>query len=374
MSIEGELVVRVSTAGGRVSRASARAERPRVAGRLFAGRPADEAPALAGALFAICGRSQAIGSRHGRRGGAGRGARAATPGRPRRAHRRRNRAGARLALPRRLAAAGRARSRMSTGSRAGARCWRRCSTPARTRLDVRARDEAIAWARRCDLRPPAGRLPRHRLDRRACSRWIAEAGTPRRVARRATCWGATRRWARATSTCLPYGDDRWVGVALAPAIDQDERLRRRAALARRGPGDRARSRARRGIRWWPTPSAPGGAAWARGSSRGSWTWPRRWRPPAAATARVRLGEASGHRLGGDGARAAGASRARSRASASRGYRIVAPTEWNFHPEGAFARGAMAIPADDAARLESDVRWLVASLDPCVGVRYEAGHA
>ena len=63
MSIEGELVVRVSTAGGRVSGASARAERPRVAGRLFAGRPADEAPVLAGTLFAICGRSQAIGSR-----------------------------------------------------------------------------------------------------------------------------------------------------------------------------------------------------------------------------------------------------------------------------------------------------------------------
>jgi uptake hydrogenase large subunit len=56
------------------------------------------------------------------------------------------------------------------------------------------------------------------------------------------------------------------------------------------------------------------------------------------------------------------------------YRIVAPTEWNFHPEGAFARGAMTIPAGDAAQLESDVRWLVASLDPCVGVRYEAGHA
>jgi hypothetical protein len=56
------------------------------------------------------------------------------------------------------------------------------------------------------------------------------------------------------------------------------------------------------------------------------------------------------------------------------YRIVAPTEWNFHPEGAFARGAMAIPADDAAQLESDVRWLVSTLDPCVAVRYEAGHA
>ena len=63
MAIEGELVVRIATASGRVSRASARAERPRVAGRLFAGRAADEAPLLAGALFAICGRSQAVASR-----------------------------------------------------------------------------------------------------------------------------------------------------------------------------------------------------------------------------------------------------------------------------------------------------------------------
>jgi Ni,Fe-hydrogenase I large subunit len=56
------------------------------------------------------------------------------------------------------------------------------------------------------------------------------------------------------------------------------------------------------------------------------------------------------------------------------YRIVAPTEWNFHPSGAFSRGAVGIPAGHAGRLEQDVRWLVASLDPCVGVRFEAAHA
>ena len=56
------------------------------------------------------------------------------------------------------------------------------------------------------------------------------------------------------------------------------------------------------------------------------------------------------------------------------YRIVAPTEWNFHPDGAFARGAVGMAAADAAALERGVRWLVSSLDPCVAVRYEAGHA
>jgi Ni,Fe-hydrogenase I large subunit len=56
-----------------------------------------------------------------------------------------------------------------------------------------------------------------------------------------------------------------------------------------------------------------------------------------------------------------------------GYRIVAPTEWNFHPEGAFAQGARRIEGE-ARAIEAKVQRLVASLDPCVGVRYEARHA
>ena len=55
------------------------------------------------------------------------------------------------------------------------------------------------------------------------------------------------------------------------------------------------------------------------------------------------------------------------------YRIVAPTEWNFHPEGAFAQGARGLHGDSTA-IEGRVRRLVASLDPCVAVRYEARHA
>jgi hypothetical protein len=54
------------------------------------------------------------------------------------------------------------------------------------------------------------------------------------------------------------------------------------------------------------------------------------------------------------------------------YRIVAPTEWNFHPEGAFARGAAGL-ADDGG-LDAGARWIVGSLDPCVGVRYEVAGA
>lgn len=51
------------------------------------------------------------------------------------------------------------------------------------------------------------------------------------------------------------------------------------------------------------------------------------------------------------------------------YRMVAPTEWNFHPRGPVARALALLPAQaDAAR----VRLLVAAYDPCVAVRIEDG--
>lgn len=46
------------------------------------------------------------------------------------------------------------------------------------------------------------------------------------------------------------------------------------------------------------------------------------------------------------------------------YAAVAPTEWNFHPRGAYAREAMLIAVSDDA--ERKARMLALSLDPCVG--------
>lgn len=47
------------------------------------------------------------------------------------------------------------------------------------------------------------------------------------------------------------------------------------------------------------------------------------------------------------------------------YRVLAPTEWNFHPHGALVRGLLqrAAPTPEAAR--RDAAWLVQALDPCV---------
>lgn len=56
------------------------------------------------------------------------------------------------------------------------------------------------------------------------------------------------------------------------------------------------------------------------------------------------------------------------------YRIVAPTEWNFHPAGALAQGLHDRRAEDAGRLELEARTVVQSLDPCVACRVEITHA
>ena len=43
------------------------------------------------------------------------------------------------------------------------------------------------------------------------------------------------------------------------------------------------------------------------------------------------------------------------------YRVLAPTEWNFHPQGALAQAVAALPADAL----STARTLAAAYDPCV---------
>jgi len=58
-----------------------------------------------------------------------------------------------------------------------------------------------------------------------------------------------------------------------------------------------------------------------------------------------------------------------RAAVDRGrisdYRILAPTEWNFHPCGVVARGLSALPVTDAATLERQAGLFVTAADPCV---------
>jgi hypothetical protein len=56
------------------------------------------------------------------------------------------------------------------------------------------------------------------------------------------------------------------------------------------------------------------------------------------------------------------------------YQIVAPTEWNFHPTGALARGIEGLDAESEATLRVRAHLAVQALDPCVAYRIEVGHA
>jgi uptake hydrogenase large subunit len=56
------------------------------------------------------------------------------------------------------------------------------------------------------------------------------------------------------------------------------------------------------------------------------------------------------------------------------YRIVAPTEWNFHPQGALAQGLVDAPAAAAPGARQLALRLVQSLDPCVSCSVEVTDA
>ena len=52
------------------------------------------------------------------------------------------------------------------------------------------------------------------------------------------------------------------------------------------------------------------------------------------------------------------------------YRIVAPTDWNFHPQGALAAELLGVPAQDLTGVKRRAEQLVHSLDTCVPCRIE----
>jgi hypothetical protein len=47
------------------------------------------------------------------------------------------------------------------------------------------------------------------------------------------------------------------------------------------------------------------------------------------------------------------------------YRVLAPTEWNFHPQGALPAGLLGVHTLGPAELRRRADWLVQALDPCV---------
>lgn len=62
------------------------------------------------------------------------------------------------------------------------------------------------------------------------------------------------------------------------------------------------------------------------------------------------------------------------AGRSERYAIVAPTEWNFHPDGPFATGALGARCRDEPTLRLYLHALALSLDPCVEHRIGVARA
>ncbi|HTN47984.1 MAG TPA: nickel-dependent hydrogenase large subunit [Burkholderiaceae bacterium] len=56
------------------------------------------------------------------------------------------------------------------------------------------------------------------------------------------------------------------------------------------------------------------------------------------------------------------------------YRIVAPTEWNFHADGALRKGLLGRAVADGAAASHDASLLAQALDPCVAFAVEVSDA
>ncbi|MCB1955260.1 MAG: nickel-dependent hydrogenase large subunit [Rhodocyclaceae bacterium] len=354
MSISGRLRLSIDVDRGRVRRARVENSRP-LAAHLLAGRRVDEAVALASALFSLCGHAQGL--------------------------------GARLCLD---AALGRApgdalgRRRSVVAELAQEHLWRLLidwpellGMPARrSAFAALHRQLAAVAAQRAEQAPELAAMAAEAGLSDFAGGSAADLAT---ACRRAGALGQllARVIERAPRTpfapaLLPdLGADHW-GRAL-PGGMPDERFCRRpehqGAPAETGALARCATRA-------PVVAllAEGHACAARVVARA-----------------LELSDAAGWLAGGfDGFRADAATVAEgigiSCVQTARGvllhgarvvegkvadYRIVAPTEWNFHPAGVFLKEVAVIhAASDAAALDA-ARQLALALDPCVSWEVDA---
>jgi Ni,Fe-hydrogenase I large subunit len=52
------------------------------------------------------------------------------------------------------------------------------------------------------------------------------------------------------------------------------------------------------------------------------------------------------------------------------YQILAPTEWNFHPQGTLVQSLVGMRVEGLDELYRQVRLIVSALDPCVAYELE----
>lgn len=374
MAIEGELVVRVDWDAGRVKRAEACSRRPRLAGRILAGRSPEEAVAMVSTLFAICGRSQGVAA-----AAATEAARSHEPSTP-------------------LAAA---RERRVVAETVHEHFWRvlldwpRLASREPKTVAMGAVRKALApWLEAREGEPAVpvadvARVAKHSVFGRDAGAWLAIATLDELAA-----------WWRAGETPVArvVNDLMRVGPALgasdvtllapiddAALVDTLETAFLAHDDFEAAPQWRGETRETGSLARVPSHPLVAAAASQWGHGLGARAVARlvelaQLVQVVAGNAAAQRRHGSSHVAEGTGmswvetARGLLVHRAQVEGERVAGYRIVAPTEWNFHPRGPFVRGALGLEPATPEALELQANWIVASLDPCVAWRVEVGHA
>jgi hypothetical protein len=371
MTIEGDLVVRLAWDGRGVRDVSIRSSRPAIAG-VLAGRSAAEAAAIVPRLFGVCAQAQGAAAAAAI-GAAQQGVPASTA--------------ASLAiavetvfedlwhllacLPERVGAP----SDVGTIGRA-----RRLGMPLLAPgAPDQARADAIVAAL-CSIagervfdEPPAAFLARH--DASALHAWALGAATPPAIVARSLL--AARPALGASDVLALFDLDRpTVERVLLPSLARDAAFARTPDLggepretgaldvAGRHPGIASLARqARNGAATRLFARLVQLATTLEALRGGDVAGVDAWSPaPDEGVAIVRT------------ARGLLVHHARVRRDRVAAYAIVAPTEWNFHPRGALARGLATLASSDRASLARDASLLVQLADACVACTVEVDDA
>ena len=360
MNLEGELVVRVGWNGARVTAVDVASSRPHVAGRLLAGRPVAEAVDMVPRLFSLCGRSQGVAAALACEAAAGR-LPAATGLREREA-----------VVRSEVAQEVLRRMLLDWPRLAGVAPDAGALADARRALAPGASDDLCAsvQARVLGAGAPWTALD----DANAGERWLAAGATP--VAALIARLAGERPGLAASEVALLPADGAAVARAVAAALAADDGFER-APVWQGAPAETGALARMRSHPWVAAAVARGGrSALARLVARVV-ELVALVRPdaPSRPTVAGAVTVAPGAGLGWvETARGLLVHATEIAAGVVRRYRIVAPTEWNFHPRGALVRGLEGLAAGGEAELERLVRLAIESLDPCVAHRVELSRA
>jgi Ni,Fe-hydrogenase I large subunit len=360
MTPEGELVVRAAWNGSRVTGVEVASTRPHIADRLLAGRAVTEAVAMVPRLFSICGRSQGVAAALACDAAAGQ-----VPDEP--VERERASAVRNEAVQEVLR-----RVLLDWSRLAGAAPDASALAEVRRVLTSDASDamRAIVKERIVGARNPWAVLD----DADSGDRWLDAAATP--VAALITRLAGGRPAFAASDVALLPADGEAVARALGVALAFDAGFER-APSWQGAPAETGALTRMRAQPWVAAVVARSGrSALARLVARVVEVVAQ-VRPdvpsPAGIAGAVPIAPGAG--LGWvETARGLLVHAVETAAGVVRRYRIVAPTEWNFHPRGALAAGLAGVAAAGEDELRRLVHLAVESLDPCVAYRVEVSPA